>query len=70
MLPFTSVPTRSAENSNELTGAPTIITDRYHIAERACLLLGNVIEDVNQTIRSTTTREDDYSFAGAGSWTG
>lgn len=50
---------RTAKDPNELTRATAIVTDWYHIAERATLLFRYEIKDVHKAVGSASAREDD-----------
>ena len=51
-----------SEDTNELTGRATIVTDWYNISQRTIILLYDLVEDIDQAVgRRTTAEYDDFS---------
>lgn len=60
--------TRAAKDSDEFAGAATIITNRDDVAQGAGTVIGDVVEDIDQAVGSTSAGENNDTSGLGGGW--
>lgn len=54
-IPTSNIPdTRSAKDADELARRASVVRDRNHVCQRACIIINDSVEDIDETVGRTT----------------